>query len=143
MAIGTNSTFPPQIVRTCCGEVLFRAKSGRGVKLATNLSLVPNLKLVELYLHDPMFLRGLYRDIFTFTFNVPNRSVYLHVDLLASKVQPATHSSRRTFLRIILKFWKQKVTCHSRDRKATISIRCPTCTCTVRYCTVRYHKTFP
>ena len=60
--------------------------SGRGVWLTTNLSLVPTLKLVELYLHDHMFLRDVYRDIFSFTFNITNRSVYLHVDLLASKV---------------------------------------------------------
>jgi hypothetical protein len=77
MAMGTNSNFPSQIVQTGCkagGGVLFRAKSGRGVRLATDFSLVPTLILVELYLHDPMFLRGVYTDITTFTFNIPNRS---------------------------------------------------------------------
>jgi len=77
MAIGTNSTFPPQIIQTGCevgGVVLFRSKSGRDVRLATNLSLVPILMLVELYLHDPMFLRGAHTDVLTFVFNIRNRN---------------------------------------------------------------------
>ena len=54
--------------------VLFRTKSGRGVRLATKLSLVPILILVELYLHDPMLLRGVYTDVLSFAFNIRNRS---------------------------------------------------------------------
>jgi hypothetical protein len=50
MAIGTNSTFSPQLLSGQAARVgfLFRAKSGRGVRLTSNVNLVPTLKLMEL-----------------------------------------------------------------------------------------------
>ena len=61
----------------------FRAKSGRSVWLTTNFSLVPSLKLVELYFHDPMFLRSVYRDIFTSPSTHPTVvSTYMWTDWL-------------------------------------------------------------
>jgi hypothetical protein len=36
----------------------FRGYSGRGVKLTTHLHLVSRSKIVELYLHSPIYLLG-------------------------------------------------------------------------------------
>jgi hypothetical protein len=50
---------PPGLLANGYRGLFLKGYSGRGVKLTTHLELVPNLRMVDLYIHSPIRLHGL------------------------------------------------------------------------------------
>jgi len=59
------------LILSGCLGLFPQERNGHVVNLTTHLCLWPSYEQVELYLHSPMFLYGVYRDNIAFTFTCP------------------------------------------------------------------------